>query len=260
MNSTLNTQCVFFVDTATVLSGTDANFSYLIELPKYNTFDSVCVLQAAIPKSYYLIAEGRNIFTLYEGDSYTYITIPSGNYTRRSLASKLTSLLTSNSPNGYVYTVGFPELSGNPDTGKYTYTVTGDIVTQPAFIFPWQSSPAVQMGFEPNSHNVFSGNVLVSVNVCKLQAKDTLYLKSDMVENGDNAVLQEIFTNVPDFSTITFDVGNAGGPRANRRRLRSNRSNVYSFAITDDEDNQLDLNGLNVVFSLLLWDSTRALL
>lgn len=257
MNSDLNTQCVFFVDSAVVVSGTDANFTYMLDLPKYNTFDSVCVLQAAVPKSYYLIANNRNVFTLVEGETYTFITIPPGNYSRRSLASKLTTLLTANSPNNYVYTVSFPDFTINPDTGKYTYTVIGAL-EQPKFIFSWQSSPATQMGFESNSMNTFALNVLESVNVCKLQSQDTIYIKSDLVENGNNTILQEVFSNVPDFSTITFDVGNAGGVKANRRRLRSNRNNIYSFTITDDEDNQLDLNGLNVVFSLLLWDSTKA--
>ncbi len=252
---------IYFVDSDFRLTGSHSNFAYKLELPPNNNFDSVAVLQATIPKSYYLIAEGRNTFQLKEWNTLITITLPVGNYTRDLLASTLQNLLNAATVFGLTYTVTYPTKLKLPDTGKFTFTYTPQIdVNIVQFIFSDSgATPAVAMGFQWNSTYTFntipSGGTLTSVNVCKLQARDIVYIQSDMTENGSTAVLQEIFSSVPDFSYMVYKSGEAGGVLAHRKRLRNSRSNVYSFVVTDDDGVELDTNGINVVFSLVVWNS-----
>ena len=53
-----------------------------------------------------------------------------------------------------------------------------------------------------------------------------------------------------DYSTITYlcpDVEGYAKP------LAANKQNIYTFYLTDEDGNEIDLNGQNVVFTLLLF-------
>ena len=64
--SELATHVIAYIDSHSKINGTDTHFSHLVTLPARNSYDSVCVLQASIPKSFYLIASGFNTFLLTE--------------------------------------------------------------------------------------------------------------------------------------------------------------------------------------------------
>ena len=108
--SLISNSKLFYINSRDRISGTDSDFLYQFEMPADVKFDHVCVMQACIPKSYYLI-KANETFTLTEDAKSVNISLPVGNYTRKSFASTLQSMLTTNSPNGYTYTVTYPTSS-----------------------------------------------------------------------------------------------------------------------------------------------------
>src|SRR5262249_44087750 len=155
---------IFYVDSNRRLTGSGgSDFTYSINFDKNLEFDRVAVLQILIPVSYYAIQQGLNTFTLVEGASNATITLTAGNYNRRSLASTLSSLLTSLSPHGWTYSVTFPATGSQCDTGLYTFSVTGNGGIQPQFVFT--NGCYEQLGFSQNSTNSFVSNSLNSTGV-----------------------------------------------------------------------------------------------
>lgn len=261
-------QQIYIVNSRGRITGTDSNFTYLIPIPIGAEFDSVAILQASIPKSYYLIDSGKDTFTVVEtagGIPLTYsVQITSGNYTRRTFALTIGRLLTAASlANGYglAYSLALPS-STSADDGKYTYTITG-AADSVVFTMPAGNTPSQQLGFDPTSSTqvtlVAGVGTVRSANVCKLVAEDTLFIRSDICRNGSGvnnnfgSVLQEVFTNVSDYSSIIYSAGVTGGVYANRRILGHSQSNTFRFILTDEDGAEVSLNGINMVFSLLLY-------
>jgi len=241
---------LFYINSRNRVSGSDSDFLYQIQMPPDSKFNQCCVLQACIPKSYYLIKESES-FTLTEDGKSINITLPVGNYTRKSLSSVLQSLLTLNSPNGYTYAVTYPNLSTIPDTGKYTFLVTGNSGVQPIFTFSTTNDLWDHMGFVSGSTNNFVGSSLTSTNVINLQKESTLYIHSDMVNNGDDNILQEVFSvQNSDYSSIVFQQQSVEGYS---KSITTNTNNVYRFYLLDEDGNAIDLNGQNFVFTLLMY-------
>jgi hypothetical protein len=241
---------LFYINSSDRVSGTDSDFLYAFQMPADVKFDKVCVLQVCIPKSYYLV-QANEYFTLTEGANSVNITPPVGNYTRKSLASTLQTLLSLNSPNRYTYAVTYPNSSTIPDTGKYTFLVTGNGGVQPIFTFATTNDLWDHMGFASGSTNNFVGNSLTSTNVINLQKENTLYLHSDIVNNGSDNILQEVFSvQSADYSSIVFQQYNIDGYS---KDLVGNSNNVYRFYLSDETGNQIDLNGQNLNFTLLMY-------
>lgn len=243
----------YYVNSRLRRSGTDCNFSYKLDVPPNSGYTHIAVLNAVIPKSYYLVQEGYNTFRLSENGNEITITIPVGNYSRQSFRSKLQQLLNANSPNNCVYTVSIPG-TGEPDTGKYTFNVSGNGGVQPIFNFD-QNNIHEQLGFDPESTNQFIGNVMVSKNVIKFQIEDALFLRSNIVDNGVDNVLQMIpLVNNPDFSDVIFTNQDVLGYS---KKLSHNTSNIYDFSLTDEDGVFMELNGQNMVFSVMLYKKSN---
>jgi hypothetical protein len=270
---------MFYIDSQNRTSGSAGNFSINLAMPPNNRYDRIVVMQAAIPKSFYLVSAPYNTFQLLEtgtsssgsatnmfgsvssnGATKT-ITLAEGNYSKTnmivclqtmlSLASSLNSTLATQ----YVYTVGYP-LMNQPNTGKFTYTVTNLTTSQPQIIFPAGSTLYLPMGFNRASTNIFSNNILPSQNVICLQAKDTIFIKSNIVASSNKSVLQEIYTTAnPDFSLIIF---NQNDVELNSKELLY-KDNNYTFSITDEDDNILNFNGQDVIFSICCYEYNNSL-
>ena len=112
------------------------------------------------------------------------------------------------------------------------------------------------MGFNRASTNIFSNSILPSQNVISLQAKDTIFIKSNIVASSTKAVLQEIYTTAnPDFSLIIF---NQNDVELNSKELLY-KDNNYTFSITDEDYNILNLNGQDVIFSICCYEHNNSL-
>jgi hypothetical protein len=244
---------LFYIDSNNRLSGSNTNFSYQIDISRNSEFDKVVLLDCSIPKTYYLVESGYNTFQLTEGTSTVTITLPFGNYSRTSLKNVLKTQLNANSPNSYVYTITNQNISNTQDTGQYTFTVSGNGSVQPIFTFT--TSIYELLGFNANSTNQFISNNLVSTNVANLQPENTLFIRSDICQNYNDNILQNIIS--AQNANYSFIVFNNPNPKEYSKNFNSGSSNVFFFQITDENGTVLNTNGLNVVMTIMVYQLNR---
>jgi hypothetical protein len=233
---------VFYIDSHNRTSGTHNDF--WIDL-KFDDRDvnRVCVLRAAIKKSYYIIQSGSNTFTLQEGASTALITVPEGNYSATSFSIVLTALLNTASPTSKTYTMSIPDGQSAAATAKFTYTSTG---TNSAFVIGTYLYE--QLGFDPSQTVSFVAGSLTSANCVNFQVKSTLRIHSNMVSSGTNNILQEINTSGYDFSTMTYECQDI---EANSRVFVRN-GNSQRYFILDEDAETINLS-LNVLITILVY-------
>jgi hypothetical protein len=225
-------------------------------MPSDAKFDTVCVLSASIPKSFYLIQSGSNTFILDEAGDEVVITIPPGNYEQDTFLGEIQSLLNVESPNGWIYTVSVPDPKYDADTGKITYSVSGNGLDEPSLVFPDESLVHEQMGFEAGSSNIFVNDTLVSTYVSNLQRESTLYIHSTLVAQDDTDVLVEIFTGgSPDFSNITYQ---CTVPELYSKPMRQT-GNTYEFRLCNENGNEVYLNGGDIQLTVVCYKKTKTL-
>lgn len=230
------------------VGGTASNFRYQFDLTPNNNYDSVVVLQASIPKSYYQITTSNGSFTLTEEKKSATITLDPGFYDKRSFATILQTALNTGSPNGWAYTVSYPNRLISADTQKYTYSVSGNGGLQPGFTFGTTSEFIHNlMGFSENETYSFVGDSLTAPFIMNFQPTSALLIKSDLVKNHDG-ILQEIFASGEPFMThIKYQ---ASDTHYNAKELSTNKSNIYSFVICDTDGNEISTNGASIHLSL----------
>ena len=279
MSNHIGPKSTFYIDSQNRSSGTSGNFSINFNMPPNNTYNRIVVMQASIPKSFYLISSPYNTFQLYEpgtastgsatdtfgtittNGAYKTIALTPGNYSKTTMIVCLQTMLTlasslnSTTATRYLYTVSFP-LMNNPNTGKFTYSVGALTTAQPQIIFPTTSTLYLPMGFTRGSVNVFISSSLPSANVIRLQAKDTIFIKSNIVGTSNKSVLQEIYTGCnPDFSVISFLQNDI---ELNSKELVY-KDNNFTFSITDEDDNILDFNGQDKIFSVCCYEHNNSM-
>lgn len=246
-----NSQHTVYVNSADRLSGTSDSFTYNINLPPDKKFNKVVVLDALIPKSYWLIQSGYNVFQLTENGTTVDVTLPVGNYNLTSFRSIVSTALNTASPNHWTYSITYPNNT-SPDTGKLTYLVTGNS-SQPSFTFPTSNSLFENFGFDIGTYT-FSGDSLTSSNVIKLQVEDKIFINSNMVVGSPNqfGILQEV--NVapsPTYSSVTYQ---CTAPEYYAKDISKTTSSTYSFSLSDVHNFPINLNGLPFSFTLLFFE------
>lgn len=233
--------------------GTDSDFKYQIQFKSGANYNKCLVMAASIPISYYLINDNNNSFTLVELGVSAPVTLTNGNYTvttyKSEVQSKLTAASTSMGHN-WVYTVTYPNSFSSVSTGKLTFTVSAN-TGQPSFITQ-ETSCWEQLGLNPSTTYNFSGNTLTSVNVCKFSLEDTLFLRSDLIKaNANSNVLQEIYaTSTPAGSTITYQ----STSERYKKDINEINGNVFHFYLTNEDGLIMDLNGLNMNFTICFFN------
>lgn len=229
------------------------DFQYEIKLES-DDFDMVCLKGCSIPKTWYTIMDGNNVFSLVEGGVNYLITIPAASYSIKSLMTQLNILLSGATDSTYTYVC---DISGSnePQNGKLYFHVAGNDEVQPSFIFT-EHSPFTQMGFSENTF-AFVGDSLESPNVVYLQQTSSLLLISDCIamSNSDYPILQSLYINTQDYSSITYLCPDIQG--YSKRLVK--RSNVYSFTLTDRRGRIMDLNGHHWSFTLIFYQSNDVL-
>lgn len=240
-------------------AGTNAgDFTVDLNIKPESKYDSVCVLAANIPKSWYLIQDdGSNTFVVEEKKAQRTITLNPGNYQFDVFQSALQTLLNTGQPSGWTYTVTVSDPKIQEDTGKFYFAVSGNGSDQPAFIFPASSAVHEQMGFFPESTNVFSANALTSTRVFNLNRESTIFIRSTMVNTQDSDILIDIFSSSsPDFSTIAWQ--NTSGELYSKP-LKPDCGKSINFRITNEDNKILDMNGADVQITIVLYRAVRTL-
>ena len=237
-------------------AGTNSRFDISVNLQKNNSFTHVAVLSASIPKSYYLIGQGENTFIIRENDVDYTITVPVGNYTVTSLIYVLNNLFTGDTSH---YSVSFPDGKTSAQTGKLTFT-HNNAHHGSALVFESNHLPEV-LGFARGSTNPFiiDGNTstLVSTHVCNFQRESTLFLRSNFCSNnGQDDILLELFASGnPDLSNINFE--SSGNLEEHSKILKDSQSNNYSFYLTNEYRDEIYLNGVNMLVTLVFFEKTN---
>lgn len=245
---------IFYINSKNRSSGTHSDMNYRLDMHDIQP-DHIMVLQANIPKSYYMVQEGLNTFILIEDSISAIISIPIGNYNRNSFKLALQIQLNASSPNNWTYSVSVP-LSSVSDTGKYTFGVTNNTGLQPSFVFN-SSNIAELIGFDTDTTYPWTNSTISSANVIKLQKEDTLFIRSDIVSFNSSGVLQEInAVNSSDFDNIIYM--NTNGDRY-AKEMNGNSNNVYRFTITNENGETMNLNGQNYTMTICVFkeDNSR---
>jgi hypothetical protein len=116
---------IVYVNSRNRIGDTDSNFQYYFEEIKNSMFNftKVTLLSISIPKTYYLIS--TNSFFLNEGDDTIQLSMLIGNYNVLSFTQTLSTLLSSNSPNRFVYNVQSDVKTqlALPTLSKFTYII-----------------------------------------------------------------------------------------------------------------------------------------
>lgn len=230
---------IFYINSENRISGSSSNFTYELSIPSTLKVDSCCVLAMTVPRSYYLVRDGQNTFTLIVDGVENIITVKPGNYSSINFATTLEPLL-----------APFAAITMSLDkiTGKYTYSYAGASTVA----IKLYSRLAHQMGFAEESTNVFSDGVLTSTNVVDFISTSTLYLHSDMVDDS-TSILQEVYpeNSVP-FSNIVYNCRNL--LMYSKKLIKAKReSSVFNFSLTDEHQKEVFLNGHDICVTLLLY-------
>jgi hypothetical protein len=237
-------------------TGSNSSFTHRVNLPDKNNYDRVVVIRALVPKSYYSIGLNRSSFTLIEDGVSTVITLTPANYSYTSFKAEIVLKINAASPNNWTYACSYPNIQNQPNTGKFTYTVSGNS-SQPSFDFSTHSNSGVHnaMGFDTDEAPVFDAGVLVSTNVINLSSEASLYIRSNICENHDNQILQDVFQNNVSFGYIEFESNDV---LLNSRKIKRNQDNSYWFMLTNEENEEMLLNGQNILISLCFFKLDRS--
>lgn len=244
---------VLYVDSNNRTSGSHTDFSISFDMTR-NHYDKCCLLQLSVPKSFYNFPVNNNTFILREtdggGTTNTTITIPPANYNVINICNVLSTLMTTNSTKGYTYSVSFPLVSSTAGSnGLLTFTCSQvNPLFQSQLIFT--TSCHQQLGFNRNSTNSFVAGSLTSTNIISLSLVNRIFVKSSMCSTSEQSILQEVLQTFPDYSYIYFLQQNID---AYSKDFVSQGDNNFRFTITDKFGDVIDTNGLNVMFSILLY-------
>jgi hypothetical protein len=238
------------------VSGTNSNFNSIPVDLGNNAYDTVCLVQASLPKSFYNMPTGFNTFTLRENATSVTVTIPRGSYTRINLQSVLASVLTAASPNALTYTVSYP-ASTVADTFHYTFTVNSSVIAV-QFIFA-STSPYRQLGFEIATYTftpITLTSTLESVNSLNLSYILRAFIKSNLVANATDSILEEIlnFGSYPASSVVHYQQYNFD---MNSRQLSLSNKNSWNFVLQDAFGQEIDLNGISYAFSVVFYQRNK---
>lgn len=248
---------VIYIDSGSQLTSSKNIWSNQIDMNFEGDYNRITVLQSQIPVSYYVIGAGANTFTLTEGNSSVSITISPANYNVFSFSTTVGALMTSNSPNGYIYTITYPNSYTSPDTGLFTYTVNS-IAKTVSLTFPARSPLSEQFGFVNGSTNYFlvSGSVqtLNSTNVVNFTPENSLYIRCNFCDGESTSEQSDVLlavygSNVQPYSTITFT---NPAPLETSKRLTSRDRNLV-FSVCDENAQPIYMNGGNIQMALLFY-------
>jgi hypothetical protein len=236
-------------------NGTNSNFFSLPIDFKINKYDSVCLLQAQIPKSAYNIDDPYNTFILEENGSTVQIIVPPASYNNINILPVLTYLLNTNSPLGFTYEVFYNNSTwkcGDPDIFKFQFKVSGNGIIQPIFTFPSIFSIHNQLGFDIDIPYNFIGNELLSANCINMSNITRCFIKSNVVFNAYLSILEEVL-NYGDYGPLQVCYYQQQSIDLNSREFNNTGLNSWQFSVVDRNDSLLNLNNIPWSISLVFF-------
>ena len=219
-----------------------------------NHMGLVSLNSAIIPYSMYNIRDGVNneiAFRYISDNEPEIIQVPEGNYTITTLATLISSLLTSLSSLNGVYSMSF-----NRTIMKYTLSSTQTELFLDFFLS--NKSIHIEMGYGPEDRSapITSGGV-ISKNVVDVNGSiHSLFIRTNLTSKSS------IDSQTKSFSTILGKIpidNNFGSvlffnPRDNTQKILidTHLINIITIRITDEFNRLIDLNGLHCNLSILV--------
>lgn len=237
---------IYHINSAERLSGTPSNFDYKVEVSNgsLEEYDSVVLLTTSIPKSYYAIEENKNTF-IFENETSLQVSIdfPVGTYNIYDFCEKLKELLDNNSANVYTCQVNIQTakiIITSSDLGSTFKILPGNFLYE-------------RFGFDKDSTNTSVGGIIVSTNVVDMSPENDLYIRSNIVSGGINSnedILIDVqASGIAPFGRVQFFNTDLQG----YTKGLNNKSNIYNFRLTNEFNEEMNLNGINWSMSLLFF-------
>jgi hypothetical protein len=230
-------------------SGTPSNFNITIDYDDEAKYTHISVINFSLPKSFYIYNSAT--FQLVEDITTYNVSMDDGNISRRAFANYIQDLL--NATGSYTYTVNFPNKTGLPDEvddGKFTFGVSGNSGNTVKLIFDSNEQPAHSFGFETGSTNSFTSSIKSTRPVNFQASSNNVYIVSNLINSRNkntfaNNILTSYDASFSSLSVYNLDI------IYNSRRL--NKTKHANFSLIDDNDDAIDLNGIEWTLTILLY-------
>ena len=236
------------------INGHTHNFNININIPSdvISKINYVSITDISIPKSFYQIENNYNTFSLYENNVLITITLPPGNYSKTQLLTYLNSQMTLQSLNNVIYEIVDEQTLY--DTGKIKINTDKPLVIKKLL---FSRNDIYQfLGFNYNIIYTFN-TYLISENIINLNSEDVILLHSNISSSSNNDqdvgsnVLSSIYTSgQKNYSYIikSFDMIYNMKPFI--------KNNNYNFYLTNENNQIIDLNGIDFNFVLNIFTYT----
>lgn len=217
---------------------TPNNFQYTLNIPLNH--NRISLVSFNIPKSYYLIIDGENTFTLTSGAVDTTYTVPVGNYDVNTFQTAVNALITPSS-------IAFVRR-----LGKYVLTSAAD-----SFSCGFERLAGC-FGFEVSTTYPFSGGSLTSARIVNFQALTQVYICCDIAYSDTSSSLGNVLHNIyvnqsMDFVNIAFQnsqIHETSRPIVYNSDGREESEQVIPypvrFKLLDQNHNLIDTNSLPI--------------
>lgn len=236
------------------INGPTHNFNININIPSdvISKINYVSITDISIPKSFYQIENNYNTFSLYENNVLITITLPPGNYSKTQLLTYLNTQMTLQSLNNIIYEIVDEQTLY--DTGKIKINTNNPLVIK-KLIFS-KNDIYQFLGFNYNKEYTFN-TYLISENIINLNSEDVILLHSNISSSLNNDqevgsnVLSSIYTSGQKNYTYiikSFDMIYNMKPFI--------KNNNYNFYLTNENNQIIDLNGIDFNFVLNIFTYT----
>ena len=156
--------------------------------------------------------------------------------------------------NQYTYecTISY-DADNKPQTNKFTITVKDRVTHLPPTVEVWFEFTNVKasevFGFQFLGNYIFENGVLLPPHCYNFNVEQSFLILSNLVANN---VLIEILDVGIGLGSISFTSNDLDWYAKHFKKLTSN---AYTFVLTNEDDTNIDLNGSNLLFSLLFYKS-----
>lgn len=197
----------------------------------------ISLYSASIPISWYNIDSTQNKFILQEEMSPDVdIIIPPGNYNSRNLCSAIQSLLNSNSPNSFNYTVTYSAIYN-----KITI-ICDELTANITLNFNVDDSIYKAMGFAKGSYG-FTGNI-TSPFISQLYDEYSLYLHCSLCNQNSlnpQGYVSDILENIP-ISSSNSIVFYQASINQQKQLIGNSRIDSFQLSLTNALGIPIELN------------------
>lgn len=228
------------------ISGSNASFvSPVVDLG-LNDYNSVCIMSAQIPRSFFNCPTAKNTFTVIQNGISTVCTLVPGSYNKINLRSQLQTRLNAIADSGRVYTVTYPAAS-EADTFRYTFTFAGG-TGNVSFVFS-NNSLTQQLGFI-NGTFTFAGGSLTSINCINLSFINKCFIQSNIIDESDSLLEILNYGSYPMLSMCYFEQQVTD---LNTKLFSFTNTNSWLFSLVDGNGDLIDLNGIPWSFVIVFY-------